>query len=231
MRYQDPQLLDRLASEYVLGTLSGTARRRFERLMTESFHVRSVVWRWEKQLGPLAEAVTPVQPRAQVWRAVEQRTGARAERAPWYERLGLWRGLSLAATAAALVMAVMLVTRVTTVAPPQYVAVFSGEKAQPLWVVKADAETGRLEIRSINAAAPGVGRDYELWLLPPGGAAPRSMGLLPTGGARRDAQLPVALASQLGTAQGLAISLEPTGGSPTGAPTGPVVYQAAILTI
>jgi anti-sigma-K factor RskA len=143
----------------------------------------------------------------------------------------LWRGLSLAATAAALVLAVLLATRVTTVAAPQYLAVFNGDQAQPLWVVKADPESGRLEIRSINAASPGVGRDYELWILPAGGAAPRSMGLLPTGSARRDAQLPVVLGSLLGTAQGLAISLEPAGGSPTGAPTGPVVYQAAIVTI
>ena len=231
MRYQDPQLLDRLASEYVLGTLSGPARRRFQRVMTESFHARTAVWGWERRLGPMAEAAGSVQPRAQVWRAVQQRTGAQRNESRWYERIGLWRGLSLAATAAALVLAVMLATRVTTVAAPQYVAVFNGEQAQPLWVVKADARSGRVEIRSVNAAAPGVGRDYELWLLPPGGAAPRSMGLLPTGGARREAQLPAALTSLLGTAQGLAVSLEPAGGSPTGAPTGPVVYQAPILTI
>jgi anti-sigma-K factor RskA len=230
MMYRNPQLLDRLASEYVLGTLSGPARRRFERVMTDSFHARAAVWGWERRLGPMAEAAGSVQPRAQVWRVVQQRTGAQSGDSRWYERLGLWRGLSLAATAAALVLAVMLATRITGAAP-QYVAVFNGEPAQPLWVVKADARSGRVEIRSINAAAPGVGRDYELWLLPPDGAAPRSMGLLPTGGARREAQLPAALTSLLGTAQGLAVSLEPAGGSPTGAPTGPVVYQAPILTI
>jgi anti-sigma-K factor RskA len=231
MRYHDPPLLDRLAAEYVLGTLIGRARRRFERLMTESYQVRAAVWNWEKRLGPLAEAAGAMQPRAQVWRAIQERTGAQREKSRWFERLGLWRGLSLAATAAAIVMAIMLATRVTTVAEPQYLAVFNDEKSQPLWVVRADAQRGQLEIKAVNATAPDPGRAYELWLLPAGGAAPRSMGLLPIDRATRDAQLPAVLTSQLGTAQGLAVSIEPAGGSPTGAPTGPVVYQAALVTI
>jgi anti-sigma-K factor RskA len=238
MRYQNPQLLQRLAAEYVLGTLHGRARRRFERLMTDSFHVRSAVWYWERQLSPLAQAAGSVQPRAQVWQKVLERTGAarvQESRSRWFERLGLWRGLTLTATAAAAVLAVLLarVPPEVVVPPPaqQYVAVFSGEQAQPLWLVKADPQQGRLAIRSINASAPAATNSYELWVLPAGGAAPRSLGLLPTGTASLEAELPVELRPLLASAQGLAVSLEPAGGSPTGAPTGPVVYQAAILSI
>ena len=108
---------------------------------------------------------------------------------------------------------------------------FSGEQAQPLWVVSADVERGRLSIRPVNATAPAADKSYELWLLPAGGAAPRSMGLLPTGTTSVDTALPESLQALLSSAQGLAISLEPAGGSPTGAPTGPVVHQAAILQI
>jgi anti-sigma-K factor RskA len=242
MRYDNPQLIQRLASEYVLGTLTGRARRRFESWMRDSYHVRSAVWDWERQLSPLAEATISVPPRPHVWEQVLERTGAKAAaqaereitRARWFERLGLWRGLSLVATAAAVVLAVMLARTPTEVVTPQaqqYVAVVNGPQAQPLWLVRADVQQGRLAIRSINAAAPAPTNSYELWILPAGGAAPRSLGLLPTGTASIDAELPVELRPLLASAQGLAVSLEPAGGSPTGAPTGPVVYQAAILSI
>lgn len=242
MRYNNSQLVQRLAAEYVLGTLTGGARRRFERWMTDSYNVRSAVWHWERQLGPLAQAANSVQPSARVWEQVFERTGGKAAaqaerevaRVRWFERLGLWRGLSLAATAAAVVLAVLLArTPTEVVVPPtqQYVAVVNGEQAQPLWLVRVDAQQGRLAIKSINAAAPAATNSYELWILPAGGAAPRSLGLLPTGTASIDAELATELRPLLAGAQGLAVSLEPAGGSPTGAPTGPVVYQAAILSI
>jgi anti-sigma-K factor RskA len=242
MRYNDPQLVQRLAAEYVLGTLSGRARRRFERWMTDSYHVRSAVWHWERQLIPLAQAASSVQPRAQVWEQVIERTGAKAAaqaeretaRERWFERLGLWRGLSLVATAAVVVLAILLVRTPTEVVAPQtqqYVAIVNGEQSQPLWLVRVDLRQGRLAIKSINATAPAPTNSYELWILPAGGAAPRSLGLLPTGTASVDAALAAELRPLLASAQGLAVSLEPAGGSPTGAPTGPVVYQAAILSI
>jgi anti-sigma-K factor RskA len=147
----------------------------------------------------------------------------------WYERLGWWRGFSLAATAAALLLAVLLVRQVTQPVEPQYLAVFNNEQAQPIWVVRADADRGRLQIRPVNAVALAADRAFELWVLPAGGAAPRSLGLLPLPGASVDSELPSALGALLPTAQGLAVSIEPSGGSPTGAPTGPVLYQAAIV--
>ncbi len=241
MRYTNPQLLQHLASEYVLGTLSGRARRRFESLMRDSYHVRSAVWHWERQLGPLAQAAGSVQPSPLVWEQVLERTGGKAAaqaereitRERWFERLGLWRGLSLVATAAAVVLAVLLVRSPTEVTPQaqQYVAVVNGDQAQPLWLVRVDLQQGRVAIRSINAPAPAPANAYELWIVPAGGAAPRSRGLLPTGTASVDAELAAELRPLLASAQGLAVSLEPAGGSPTGAPTGPVVYQAAILSI
>jgi anti-sigma-K factor RskA len=242
MRYSNPQLVQRLAAEYVLGTLTGRARRRFERWMTDSYHVRSAVWHWERQLSPLADATGSVQPGPLVWEQVLERTGAKAAaqaereiaRVPWFERVGLWRGFSFAATAAVVVLAVLLARTPTEVVAPQaqqYVAVVNGEQSQPLWLVRVDVQQGRLAIRSINATAPAPTNAYELWILPAGAAAPRSLGLLPTGAASVDAELPVELRPLLANAQGLAVSLEPAGGSPTGAPTGPVVYQAAILSI
>lgn len=231
MRYADPQLLQQLAAEYVLGTLQGRARLRFERLMAELHQARAAVWGWEQRLSPLSQAAGSVPPRPRVWRAIVKRTSGAADEPRWYQRAGLWGGLSFAATAAAVVLAVILVQRLPDVAEPRYVAVFNDERAQPLWIVSADLDRDRLTIRPINATAPDAGKSFELWILPAGGAAPRSMGLLPIGSATVDTQLPTTLRALLEDAQGLAVSLEPAGGSPTGAPTGPVLYQAAVITL
>jgi anti-sigma-K factor RskA len=70
-------------------------------------------------------------------------------------------------------------------------------------------------------AVPG-GKTLELWIQPPDAKAPRSLGLLPAAG--REVLLPTMPAD--GTA--LSVSLEPPGGSPTGAPTGRVVYAGTL---
>jgi len=47
MRYEAPDLLDQLAGQYVLGTLRGRARRRFERVIENNPAARAAVQRWE----------------------------------------------------------------------------------------------------------------------------------------------------------------------------------------
>ena len=65
-------------------------------------------------------------------------------------------------------------------------------------------------------------RDLELWILPPGAKGVASLGVLPVTG--RTLRLP----SMPPTGTQLLISLEPRGGSPTGQPTGPVLYAGTL---
>ena len=60
MRYGNPQLRDKLASEYVLGTLRGRARARFESVMRYDPSLRSLVTAWENRLTPLAGAAAEI---------------------------------------------------------------------------------------------------------------------------------------------------------------------------
>ena len=78
MRYADPQLVDRLAAAYALGTLSGPARRRFEALHHQRADVRIAVAQWEERLGRLAASLAPVRPSPRVWAAIEARTRRQA---------------------------------------------------------------------------------------------------------------------------------------------------------
>jgi len=120
MNYADPDLRDRLAAEYALGTLNGLARRRFERLLSSDRTLRSLVEDWELKLSPIAESVPALEPPAHVWDEIANRIAPAPAVAPVEKnasaleaRLGqlwnslvFWRGATAlgAATAAALAL-------------------------------------------------------------------------------------------------------------------------------
>jgi anti-sigma-K factor RskA len=81
----DPELIDRLASEYVLGTLRGPARRRFERWRSSSTAIDERCRFWEEQLLPLTRRIKPITPSTHLWRGISERlnlTSAAPRRAP-----------------------------------------------------------------------------------------------------------------------------------------------------
>ena len=80
MNLLQPERLERLSREYVLGTLTGRARRRFERLLAEAPLATRVVARWQQRFDVLAAGVPPVQPRDQVWQGLQQRLFASREK-------------------------------------------------------------------------------------------------------------------------------------------------------
>jgi len=100
MRY-DPQLLDRLAAEYVVGTLRGPARDRFETLCKDSRIARASVRVWEDRLVGVSLALKPMQPSVEVWTRIRTRLGFKARVYPWVVRSTTFR-LALAAGIAAL---------------------------------------------------------------------------------------------------------------------------------
>ena len=113
MNYADPELRDRLAAEYALGTLSGLDRRRFERLLSGDRDLRDLVEDWELRLNLLAESAPAVEPPAHVWDEIARQIAPAAAapvREGWLDRLwdslGFWRAAAAlaAATAAALVL-------------------------------------------------------------------------------------------------------------------------------
>ncbi|MFZ5483957.1 MAG: anti-sigma factor [Pseudomonadota bacterium] len=83
MNYRDPELRERLAAEYVLGTLAGPARKRFERLLREDAGLADRVRAWDARLQPLADSAPLVQPSPALLNRIEQQLGfASATAAP-----------------------------------------------------------------------------------------------------------------------------------------------------
>ena len=223
MRYRDkPALQERLAAEYALGTLRGPARARFRRWMREDATLARAVSEWEARLAPMAQAVAPVRPPRRVWEEIAARIGTGAS--PARSRGALWKAFALLASGAAAALVFM-----TVLLPPQksggeYVAVLSDPKTQkPVLLVSAGRKDKALRVKTLDPAIQPAEGSLEIWALPKDGQ-PKSLGLVPAGHAGT-VQL-AALADQtLSDVPALAISLEPRGGSPTGAPTGPVLYS------
>jgi len=225
MDYGRSDLADALAAEYVLGTMRGAARRRFEALLPAHVELRRATAAWQERLLPLTEAIDPVEPPGEVWRRISDRLDRRKSVATGaWQRLSFWRGLTAFASVAAIGLAVLLASP-RPAAPPVVVvlaptgAAASGAAAGPI-VASISGDGTTLVTRPIVPVAAQPDRALELWAVPTDGSGPRSLGVLPTG-----AGATVALRGKvLAGVDTLAVSVEPRGGSPTGKPTGPIVY-------
>jgi anti-sigma-K factor RskA len=216
MRYDDPKLLDSLAREYVLGTV-----------LSSSLVARRAVTSWERHLVPLAATVAPVQPPAQIWAQIEAATGVR-KTSGRPAGFGAWPALAAGLALVAVLFGSLYFGQRPTVEQATYVAVVTDAATGPVWLMQAFEEARSLRITTINPRPVPAGSSYELWMLPNGGAAPVSLGLIPgIGGTTLG--LSAAQLAVLGNTATLAVSLEPAGGSPTGQPTGPVIFTAPLL--
>lgn len=231
------QLMERLTAEYVLGTLRGRARRRYETLLVSSPVLKEMVARWENHLHPMAEMTAPVSPPAHVWPAIERTLGLREaptsadvvarKRAFWLglrEDLSFWRGLGMVSTALAMILLSVLLSRqVETTAPAAAtLAMLSDDKLQPVAVVTTDEKRRLVVVKVITPQTIADDRSLELWVVPKEGA-PRSLGLIPASGT---VTLPWPANARPQDTALLAISLEPKGGSPNpNAPSGPIVFK------
>lgn len=235
MRYRDPQLRDKLAAEYVLGTLRGQARARFESLMRYDRALRGIVADWESRLSPLARAAADVAPPARVWEALSPRISGGARKSRWWESLALWRGLATAGATLALVLAVVTGMGPEAEPPMSMVAVMNDTEGKPAITVSWPSMTAvrdpyiRIKVTQKHPSmAPGTA--WELWMLPREEGQPVSLGLITTD-VDQVMKLKPELASRIESAWGIAMSIEPKGGSPRGEPTGPVVMKGPCVKI
>lgn len=222
--------LDALAAEYALGTLSPRARQRLATIARQDARVAVALRRWEYRLAGLAEGVPAVTPAPRVWENIRGRLGIAevpdARRTRWWANLPLWRGLATAGFALAVVLGVLLLAVPGREPAEALVVVLAGQDARPALVASAAPGSRVLLVKTVTNVPVAAGRTLELWALPEG-RNPQSLGLVPATGVVR-LSLPRPAAATLQDVPALAISLEPAGGSPTGLPTGPVLYSGAV---
>jgi anti-sigma-K factor RskA len=221
----NPVLRDKLAAEYVLGTLRGAARRRFETWLRDDAALRAAVTSWQGHLGTMTELGHPATPPARVWTGIDRRLHP-LPAAPWWQfwrqdTARPWAALALAMGGVAL--AVVLAGR-SGPTPPQQIAALTDEQARIALMVTADAQRGRLDVRVARDVRVPDDRTLQLWAIARDGK-PRSLGILAD---NRSAQLALDQRATGADVMLLAISLEPKGGSPyPDRPTGPVLYKGS----
>ena len=218
MKYDNPNLRELLAGEYVLGLLSGAAHSRFERLAVEDARLRAEVLTWEEKFSAWNLVLKPLIPPASVWRKLEARlkAEARADRKSTlgYPRNGLWGGAAVIAAAFLLVVGVFVGRSLVTAPPaaPVYVAVMSSSKGQPLWLISVHPKTLRIDMKALTDNTPPPGKSYELWMLP-GNGKPISLGLMNSTGYANKTVSPKMIAALI-KAKGFAIQSNLTAARP-----------------
>ncbi|WP_280153764.1 anti-sigma factor [Piscinibacter sp. XHJ-5] len=178
MNYLQPERLDRLAREYVLGTLTGAARRRFERLLRQTPAAMLAVSAWQERFSVLAAGVPPLQPREGVWQGLEHRLfpGARdAAPAPARPLQWLWNLLSAKTLAGALagVLLCAVVLRVqpgligletqTDALPASYVGLLLDTAGKPSLLANSRRHGRQLTVKVLQPVAVPAGQIAQLW--------------------------------------------------------------------
>ena len=257
--HQHPELLDRLAASYALGTLRGPARRRFEAIAREQAPVRAAALIWQSRLSSINELQPSQAPPAAVWTRIDnlvladreqnamqaartqaQETALQTEGwGHWLRSLTVWRMASAAgavATVAALTVGINL--RQT----------LGNEIAQLQTQLQATPQIEYVAVLADDQAAASMlvtfdPKSKKLTLQRVGAyqeAGDRSLqlwALPPSGGPKSLGVLGTDKLLRLTAGENdvrevptLAISLEPKGGVPSETgPTGPVLFKGALI--
>lgn len=229
-----------LAAEYVLGTLEADERTVYASVLTYDQEKRALVAEWEARLAPLGTAVPEVEPPRTVWnrivdtlfgtpevpplRIVEGGLGA-DETARLHRSRNFWRGFSLATGALAATLAIFVARQEILRrwgSEPSYLAVVNRGGDEPALIVRVDLAKGQVFVRPVSTEVP-AGKSLELWYIG-AGKAPVSMGLVD----RDIGRVPLPEGAKVEKAT-FAVTVEPEGGSPTGGPTGPIVYSGQLI--
>lgn len=228
---------DTLAAEYALGLLEGDELAQAKELERDDPAFRKAVDRWTNRLAPMLDDVTPVAPPAGVLAGIERRieratVPANDNIVVLRRRLGRWRAFAggASALAASLALVLMLrspaeITRPATRPVAPLVAMMEGEQGAAQLVAMWRKDERKLMVFPARVPPSNPGQAHELWVIPADGK-PRSVGVMP----ERTMRVTVdeAMADQFGEGVMLAVSLEPAGGSPTGAPSGPVLASGKL---
>jgi anti-sigma-K factor RskA len=252
-----PELLDRLAASYALGTLRGPARRRFEAIAREQAVVRATALVWQTRMSSINELQTSVQPPPAVWTRIDNLLRAELERKAiegiqstaavkppakgpsWLQNLLVWRVATVAGALAAVVaIATGLAVRddLQTQMAQLDAQLQSAPQVKYVAVLSDDHSGASMLVtfdpKSEKLVLQRVGAyreadDKSLQLW----ALPRSGGPRSLGVLTQEKVLRLpASEGEVREVPTLAISLEPKGGVPseTG-PTGPVLFKGALI--
>ena len=227
-----------LAAEYALGILEDEELVEARGLVASDADFAREVDEWSERIAPLFDEAGEEAPPEVLW----QRVKAEIDRdrggdiVDLRKRIGWWKGMTAAASAIAASLALVVAFDATRPPPPvetpargemMVATLMSQDKAMLLSAAWKPSEKRLMVMPGDMPIEPG--RSHELWIIPADGK-PRSLGLVSGDGPHRMA-VEEAMAPMFAEAATLAISVEPEGGSPGDAPTGPVIASGTLAKV
>ena len=243
-RYQNPELYERLSAEYVLGTLKGRALKRFERLLAERPYIRYAVDLWERRFGEAIHWLPEEKPSPAIWKAIQSEihqgeihrhpsTVHRQEEKGLIARLfgtpATWQALSAGLAAALMVVLFKPAPGSDKMPMPSYVAVLESDHDTPMMVTLGDQKKRMVSVRVVNMPKLLPNQDLQLWAVRDPKSPPVPVGVLQRNDVETQLKLSPPQWQRIEGAKVFAISFEPKGGSPTGKPTGKIMYKGQCL--
>lgn len=214
-----------LAAEYVLGLLTPGEALAFEDVLSVDPEMRDHFATWSESLVSLTDDIAPVTPPPAVKGRILAALFGAPEKRSFMSRFGLFGPVLGGLAAAAVVLVTLNQTGFLRETSPSYVAEIAAEDASLIVQASFDPADNTLQMTRTTGTAI-EGRSQELWLIV-GDDAPVSLGVWPQG--QDAATLTVsAELSQLMAGGVLAITDEPLGGSPSGAPTGDLLAAGPV---
>ncbi|MBK7263382.1 MAG: anti-sigma factor [Rubrivivax sp.] len=221
------ELIDRLAADYVLGTMKGGARRRFEGALQTELRLAQAVMQWQQRLLPLHAGAQPLPAGDALWARIEQQAFGAPKAAPRPRGLRWWQRLLAPLPAGALALGVLL----GSVAPPlwqqlaggsvdaqlpeSYVGVLATAGGKPGLIVSSLRRGRVVDFKRLVPVAVPTGQTLFLWSLDAQGVA-QPIAALPGGGAGNFFSLRLSQPAEtlFQRAVELAVSIEPAGAAP-----------------
>ncbi|MFI5012200.1 MAG: anti-sigma factor domain-containing protein [Hyphomicrobiales bacterium] len=236
--------IEALAGEYVLGTLDAAERAAVAARRQREAALEAAILAWERRLAPLDEAAPAIEPSHGLFARIEAAisgpgrdpagaapgaASAGAEIIALTRRLRRWQAAALAGGALAAALAVGIVWRDLSRPgePSSFVAVLQRDAASPAFLVEVDLRSRILTVRPVSAERQ-PGKSYELWMIHDKLGAPKSLGVIADQGFTVRPALAGYDPAVVEDAT-YAVTLEPAGGSPTGAPTSAPLWTGKLV--
>ena len=235
----DPEDIEALAGEYVLGTLDVAERTAVAARRPREPALDAAILAWERRLAPLDESAPLVEPPAGLFARIEAEIEGQPGKSPGAaeivelsRRLRRWRAAALSggAIAAALAIALLRHDILHDERPGEasnFVAVLQKDAVSPAFLVEVDLKARLLTVRPV-AAERQPGKSYELWMIHDKLGAPKSLGVIADQGFTVRPALSGYDPSLVETAV-YAITIEPSGGSPTGQPSSAPLWTGKLV--
>jgi anti-sigma-K factor RskA len=219
-----------LAGDLVLGLLEGAEQAEAERrLASDPAFAREVEY-WRQRFAEFDDSTEPQPAGDALWRKIdaampgENPSTTTTMPGAWtrfWSNLPALRATAAGASLAALLLAVALgfAIRAASQQPVMVAVLLDGSRAGAVVHTFADGRVVLVPLTSISVPA---GRTIQVWTLPSRERGPVSVGLMDQA---RTLQLSLQDLPAPRQDQLFELTLEPAGGSPTGRPTGPVLFK------